>query len=691
MRSWMLLASALLAARAGGQPASLSGFSDDAKFEVFLNEERLAIITSHWRPDGSFASTFAGSLAAQTSSADTTLTPDPQGRWTKAVSDDKVYTRTGDHEFTISSPKAAGKGSMPEDILTFNDESPALLTQALLHYDSAKGGEQTFDYMELHSMKGGPFTVERQETSDHAVAGRNRKLTRWHLTFPTYELDVLAASDGRVYLVSGMPWFSDAGASERHAFYVREGCRSLLPTADDPMVSPPKYQVTVDAGVKVPMRDGVLLSTDIYRPVGVAKAPVILLRTPYRKEMYELKARFFARRGYVFACQDVRGRFASEGRFELAVSEPNDGYDTIEWLGRQPWSTGRVGMIGASYSGWVQWLAAIQHPPHLVTIVPNVSPPDPFHNFPYDHGVLALGMARWVHLLETNATGELSVAQQASIEAKNFDELLKPLPVLDLDKAFLGRESPLWRRWVAHPTADAYWKPAMFLDKLKNVTIPVFHQSSWFDGDGIGSKLNYLAMAHYGHSMQKLTLGLWDHTDTASRGNFGPAAAIDLQRDYLRWFDFWLKGVDSGILRDPLVSMFVMGSNRWLSGPRYPLPETRFEKLYLASGGNLTFQPPPAGDSPETYIYDPGDPTPASRAKSAPARKDILVYHTPALEKARTLAGPISAVLYASTTARDTDWFIRLLDVDPDGNASDLWANSVGQIPRPLSGFRRQV
>ncbi|SPE32616.1 Hydrolase CocE/NonD family protein (fragment) [Candidatus Sulfopaludibacter sp. SbA3] len=287
----------------------------------------------------------------------------------------------------------------------------------------------------------------------------------------------------------------------------------------------------------------------------------------------------------------MRGRFASEGVWEPFVHEAKDGYDTIEWLAKQPWSNGKVGMIGASYLGWVQWFAASQHPPHLTTMIPNVSPPDPFHNIPYEYGVLMLeGGLWWASVVESDATADLSGAALRATFDKPFGKLLSTLPVIDIDKSYFGKENKYWRDWLSHPAQDKYWADTMFLDKLKGVNIPVFHQSGWFDGDGIGTKLNYHAMVEAGHANQKLTVGPWPHSDQATREfggrDFGPGAIVDLQRDYLRWFDYWLKGVDNGIMKEPLVNVFVMGSNRWLQGPKYPLPETSFRKLFLASGGH---------------------------------------------------------------------------------------------------------
>ena len=688
MRPGLLLL-ILLAARAFAQFAPLSGFSDQGTFFLYLNEERAGRIAFQWKHDGRFEANAVlkiGGAAPRT----LVITPDAEGRLARSIFENRlgktVIERKGS-EITVAAPGKTGHGTLPGDMLVFEESSPALISQALRRYEVSQGGKQTFGLLDLSTADGGPVTLERQEVSQSFVGGRVLKLIHWVYERPGCELHVLAGEDNRVYLVTSLPWFISGGISEQHALYVREGYETLRAIGSDPLVSQPNYGVRVEA-VKIPMRDGVKLAADIYFPVGVSKAPVILTRTPYGKQDSEIRARFWARRGYVRVIQDVRGRFASEGQWEALIHEPNDGYDTIEWLGGQPWCTGKVGMIGGSYLGWVQWLAAGEHPPHLITIIPNVSPPDPFHNLPYDHGAVdLLGAMSWFNLVEMSA-----VDPEEAGAGKNWDELLKVLPVIDLDRAVLGRESVTWRHWMAHPTADAYWRAVMFPGRLKDVRIPVFHQSGWFDGDGIGTKLNYLTLASYDHALQKLTIGPWPHTDTAARclgdRDFGAAAAVDLQRDYLRWFDHWLKGMDNGIVKEPLVSMFVMGSNRWLYGPKYPLPETRFEKLYLTSGGTLTFTRPTGAQAADRYVYDPDDPTPdpgygdsAKRQQMTALRKDVLVYTTLPFEKPYTIAGPLSAVLYASSSARDTDWFVHLLDVDPEDKCLPLWGNnSVGVL-----------
>jgi putative CocE/NonD family hydrolase len=267
------------------------------------------------------------------------------------------------------------------------------------------------------------------------------------------------------------------------AAIVREGYEALRKAPQtDPLLSAPEFEVDLQRAVGVPVRDGLKLSTDVYRPKGVAKAPVILIRTPYKKEMNELQGRYYARRGYVTAIQDCRGRFGSPGIWEPFMNEAKDGYDTVEWLAKEPHSNGKVGMIGGSYVGWVQWWAAGQNPPHLVTIIPNVAPPDPFYNIPYEYGVFFIwGGIWWADVLESNATADLTGVAMSKIGEKKYSKLLRALPVIELDKAVLGKENPYWRRWIQHPTNDAYWQPANFLDRLKDVRIPVFHQSGWFD------------------------------------------------------------------------------------------------------------------------------------------------------------------------------------------------------------------
>lgn len=688
----------LLAALAAlAQPAPLSGFKDEGVFFLYLNEDRIATMKFQWQTDGAFESQSTITMAGQSVTTTYSIVPDKEGRWVnitvKSPQGPITTVREGEVARRTFKEKTETVNIKPASRL-FGNYSPALMSQAVRLYDRAKGGKQSFPLVIIPGVMM-EASLEYKDQVERSVGGKDLQFFRYLYGLPGVDVTVWVDGDGKLYL-------GDVPA--QHAAYVREGYEILRQApASDPLVSAAKYEVKLERGVGVPMRDGVKLATDLYLPQADGKFPVILVRTPYKKEMAELQARFYARRGYAFAVQDCRGRFGSAGVWEPFIHEPKDGYDAIEWLARQPWSTGKVGMIGGSYVGWVQWWAASRRPPHLVTIIPNVAPPDPFYNIPYEHGVFfILGSIWWADILESNATADLSGAAISKIGEKKYGKLLRALPVIELDKAVLGKENPYWRKWIQHPVNDAYWEQANFLGRLKQVRIPVFHQSGWFDGDGIGTKLNYLRMKEYGQANQKLVLGPWGHTDTAMRRigerDFGPQAIIDLQRDYLRWFDYWLKGIDNGIIKEPLVKIFAMGSNKWLEGTVYPLPNTRFEKWYLAGGGRLSAEAPPVGAPPERYTYDPGDPTPnpefyeeseeqekqvrssedkkkereAFHEKVTQARRDILVYVSEPFKQPFTFAGPVSATLYASSSARDTDWFMSLMEVDKDGKIFPL-------------------
>lgn len=690
-----------------GLPAKLSGFEDSGEFRLYVNEDPIATMTHRWQADGTFEEDVVIAMAGQKVSIRLKMITDGDGQLSRIDAQTPQGVQVFERDGTILRFTFKDKTStlnLRAGAILFENMSPALISQALLNYDRKAGGEQKFPLLILNGPVIMDGAVSRLETVERAVAGREIRFVKYKYSLPGVDMFVWADEAGKVYL-GDVP-------SQRSA-YVRTGYESLRSGDEsDSKVSRPEHEVVEERSVKVPMRDGVALSADVYRPKAEGKFPVIVVRTPYKKEMSELQGRFFARRGYAMVVQDCRGRFGSPGEWEPFVNEPKDGYDTIEWAAVQPWSNGKVGMIGASYLGWVQWWAARERPPHLVTIIPNVAPPDPLYNIPYEYGAFfTLGAIWWADILESEATADLSGAAMSTIGEKKYGQLLRSLPVIDLDEKVLGKRNKYWRRWIEHPVEDEYWERAGFLDHLKEVRIPVFHQSGWFDGDGIGSKLNYLKMRSHGHPHQKLVLGPWGHSAEAHRRvgdrDFGEVAMMDLPREYLRWCDYWLKGVENGIAGEPLVSIFVMGENRWIHADEYPVPQTRFEKWYLSSGGNantskgdgkLTREPPPADSPPDRYTYDPGDPTPhpgyieetkeeesqvrdieekrqeqgKHHEKISQARKDILVYQTEPLTERLTFAGPVSAVLYASTSAKDTDWFMRLMEVEPDGKIFQL-------------------
>jgi len=691
-------------------PVSLRGIEDAGRFTLYTNEEPLLANEFKWSEEGIYEGRSTLSYGGQKAEYSLRIEPDESGAWKRIEYRSPVFDGDATREGGKCVVKGKNKVKNEDDSDTaelkpghvlFENFSPALMSLVVRAYDLEKGGEQAIPTLVVPGS-----TIDTKlkflETVERNVGGRVQLFRRFVYQFPGLEIFPWTDESGRLCL---------AEVPAQHSNYVRDGYEILLQKPiEDPLLSRPEHEIVEEPGVKVPMRDGIVLSTDVYRPKGDGKHPVVHIRTPYKKEMQALQGRYYARRGYAVAVQDVRGRFASPGAWEPFVNEARDGYDSIEWLAGRPWSNGKVGMIGASYLGWVQWLAASLSPPHLVCLIPNVSPPDPFFNVPYEYGAFFLqGAIWWAEVVETEATADITGGTLLRIFDREYSELLRSLPVIDLDKKVLGQENRYWRNWIMHPTRDEYWESACHLDKLAKARIPAFHQSGWFDGDGIGSKLNYQAMSGYGHPHQKLVLGPWGHTDTATRRlgdtDFGPKAIVDLQTAYLRWFDHWLKGIDNGIDREPLVSLFVMDTNEWIHGNTYPLEGTRFDKWHLGGGGKANTsqgdgtlsRTAPAADSPaDRFVYDPADPTPApiafvedeatkdlegdARDKAVEAyhaqvlerRKDILVYTSEPFAEPYTIAGPLSATLYAATSAKDTDWFVTLDEVTVQGEIHSL-------------------
>ncbi len=432
----------------------------------------------------------------------------------------------------------------------------------------------------------------------------------------------------------------------------------------------------------VPMRDGVELATDLYFPDGQpGPYPVILIRTPYNKAFLEGYGRYYSRWGYAVAIQDVRGRWGSSGDWEPFVHEGDDGYDAIEWLAGREWSTGKVGMAGGSYSGSAQFAAAVRRPPHLTTIVPSVTPAMPFHNLPYDGGVLLLGWAiRWTDIVENARSGaELQRMLERSV-SEDWTSALDHLPVIDLDKIVVGSTVPYWRAWVHHNTDDEYWRSVHYLDELASVEIPVLLQSGWFDGGTRGTRLAFERLRAGNNDDVWMIVGPWVHSDRGTRYvegiDMGVEAEVDLMALYRRWFDHWLKGEDNGIKDEPHVRAYLMGANRWLTGEEYPLPDVSPERFYLIPGGDggvggLRRGQVAAGYPHSEYTYDPGDPTPSFYAyakrralldytRRTRDRGDLLAFETPPMDEALHIAGPLSVTLFASSSAVDTDWVATL-------------------------------
>ena len=484
---------------------------------------------------------------------------------------------------------------------------------------------------------------------------------------------------------------------------------------------PDSVSLKVETNVAATMRDGTTLYADVYRPDGPGPFPTILQRTPYDKtaglaaQMLDpMKA---AKAGFALIIQDTRGRFTSGGEFNCFIDDINDGYDTVEWAAAQSWSSGRVGMIGASYVGATQWLCAITRPPHLVAIAPNVTASNYHNGWTYQGGAFELGFnASWTLLQLTLAnfkthSGIRSIPQARQAElVKSVDGMTDAflhLPLKDLPQ-LSGGLADYYFDWLAHPSFDDYWKKLCIEDQHSNVTTPALNIGGWYDIFLGGTIRNYLGMrqnaaTEEARNGQKLIIGPWQHssrgTSMAGSHYFGVAAdsmALGLDEIHLRWFNQWLKGEDTGMLDEPPVRIFVMGDDVWRDENEWPLARAQTTSYYLHSAGNantlhgdgVLSPEAPSDESPDVFLYNPANPVPtrggqlccnpyfassgAFDQNEIEARSDVLVYSTPTLERDVEVTGPITVTLWAATSATDTDFTAKLVDVCEDGCARNL-------------------
>ena len=458
--------------------------------------------------------------------------------------------------------------------------------------------------------------------------------------------------------------------------------------------------VEIKYNVRIPMRDGVHLSADIYFPRdGQGPWPVVLLRTPYDNMTDNLvnEAIFYAQHDYVYVAQDVRGRHDSDGQFYPWVNEFIDGHDTIEWIGIQPWCDSNVGMVGSSYAGNVQWQAAIEGSPYLKTIIPRVIGHNLYEAPHYQGGAFQLGWtATWVYRTDGRSS--------QSVDRHNWAHIFSTLPLHDLDKNG-GKEIPYLHDWISHPDYDEYWKALAVEERYRDVTIPVFSIGGWYDFFSIGTLHNFAEMRKRGGSdaarlHQSVLIGPWVHracTFThAGEIDFGEDSLLDLRHIELGWMDRWLKGLHNSTYQSAPVRIYVMGINQWRDEQEWPLARATYTPFYLHSNGSansfrgdgtLSTQSPKS-EPADHYVYDPAFPAPtrggstccnpeiipygAYDQRSIEAQNDVLVYTSEPLPDDLEVTGPVIATLYASTSAQDTDFTAKLVDVGPDGYAVNL-------------------
>ncbi len=493
-----------------------------------------------------------------------------------------------------------------------------------------------------------------------------------------------------------------------------------------------KYRVYLERSVMIPMRDGVRLSTDLYFPEEAGeKLPVIVIRTPYNKKRFLLNQwagpYVFAGQGFVVAVQDCRGKFESEGDYTYIVADTDDGYDMVTWAATQPWSNGNVGRYGCSYLGENQMVQVRVKNPHLKCIVPQAGAAlgSAGNRYRYiallNGGTIELASAvAWCYLYGskiffrpppgTSREHFLEIEKffdpAPKVEEVDFLALMKTLPVIDILKK-AGSPPSDYEDFVSHEPADPWWEQFGHVTDSDRFDVPALHINSWYDMGVADTLYNFNLMQRNAESdltrdNQFVIISPTTHCRSegvSQQTIVGERDLGDAQFDfwgiYLRWFDYWLKGVDNGITKMPRVQIFVMGKNEWREENEWPLARTKYTKFYFHSDGHANSRfgkgvlstKEPGNEPPDRFVYDPKTPVPtlggpicaACTAYAVPdgaydqseieTRHDVLVYTTPRLKEGVEVTGPVKVVLHVSSSAKDTDFTGKLVDVHPDGTA----------------------
>ena len=473
----------------------------------------------------------------------------------------------------------------------------------------------------------------------------------------------------------------------------------------------------IDKDVPMTTRDGVTLRADVYRPDAAGRFPVLLSRLPYDKNQRRRPGDIdvFVEHGYVVIMQDTRGRFASDGEeYYPLIWEAQDGYDAVEWAAGLPYADGHVGTLGQSYLGATQYLLAPTRPPHLDASFP-VSAAADFHQAWVYHsgGAFELGwQIPYAILMARDTIARRGLTDKLLPELERVlapaptpwappltEEAYRRLPLM----AWAEQLAPVARYltdYLRQPEDGLPWWDVNVERRHAEITVPMYHVTSWYDIFLHGGLANFRGLHARAPSTHKLLVGPWAHlfpyTNPTSGGagdiDFGPAALISIHEIQLRWFDHWLKGIDTGVLDEPPVKIFVMGENRWRDEREWPLARTGYTPYYLRSrghantaGGDGALGPQaPGEEAADHFVYDPDDPVPTRGGNTlilamgvqdqrpVEAREDVLVYTSAVVTETLEVTGPLVVTLYAASSAPDTDFTAKLVDVRPDGYAQNL-------------------
>lgn len=462
----------------------------------------------------------------------------------------------------------------------------------------------------------------------------------------------------------------------------------------------------------VPMRDGTRLATTIFLPLTEGRYPVVIQRTPYNRMSPIQGWKEWTDNGFVFICQDVRGRYDSDGDFEPFLQEIKDTPDTIAWVRQQDWCNGKVGLMGPSYLGWVQFLAVAGLEGEMPdAILPTFVTGDAWLRGFYNRGPLSVFLVFWWLCFDVGSRTNNS----SLLEIYNLEELWKRLPLETQDVSCGAGMSRVWREFMAHPTFDSYWERYSIRGKYDRFTMPVLHVCGWYDYYPSETIFNWQSMVKAAKTPEiaashKLVLGPWGHhhgLDPTGDGqrvlDFGPESRFDAPKIYRAWFKRLFKGERSpdGLGESP-VRIFVMGRNVWRDENEWPLARTRYVNYYLHSGGRANTgngdgrldTQSPQSEPVDRYDYDPANPVPTRGGNHSigpwnesykkliwcgpcdqrpnEARADMLVYTSEPLEADLEVTGNVILHLFASSSACDTDFVGRLVDVYPDGQAINI-------------------
>ena len=473
------------------------------------------------------------------------------------------------------------------------------------------------------------------------------------------------------------------------------------------------HEVTVERSVMVPMRDGVRLATDVYRPKDVDGAlPTILIRTPYNKGANpsgDGSANFFASHGYSVVVQDVRGKFASEGQFHVYEGDKMDWSDAFDWIGAQSWSTGRIGTYGCSYLGEGQIIAAQQrHPRHIAAIAQaaggNLGRVGRRRQFwgSVEGGAFSISINfGWMPVFASTDKGARPMPK---VDLASF---FRTLPVIDMtDRA--GSPSWDWRNFLERSPDDPWWDAKGYLTAAESVSVATLHVSSWFDMAAEALEEAEIfrtnALNERARGGQYAIISPTTHCASeraTNRTTVGELAVGDARlhyfETYLAWFDHWLKGNERAIDALPHIQYYVIGRDAWRTSDRWPVKGMRETAFYLGSGGGansakgngvLSLKPPRRAQV-DTFTYDPANPVPSRGGsicctgnpndvpgsfdnRDIEKRPDMLVYSSEVLREGLELTGPMRAMVYLSSDALDTDLTAKLIDVFPDGRAMNM-------------------